>query len=235
MNWRGPWGVLTQYFVDDAVEYLGSTYVAVLGNTGDPPPSSSWNLVASIGATGSQGPAGATGPQGLAGPAGPQGDPGPQGPQGATGPQGLSGPQGSTGPQGPQGDPGATGPRGPSIFTSRANGYSIGTMYAPVTGIATVTATETDVQTLSPNASMTAKDLSVVATAAPGALASITVTLRDDAADTSVACTITGLGVTTCDSASASATISAGSKLTIKVTSSGVLVSTSLLVGWQVS
>jgi hypothetical protein len=106
-------------------------------------------------------------------------------------------------------------------------------MFAPVSGIATVTATETDVQTLSPNASLTAKDLSVVATLAPGALASITVTLRDDAADTTVACTITGLGVTTCNSASASAVIAAGSKLTLKVTSTGVLLSTSILVGWQ--
>jgi hypothetical protein len=80
---------------------------------------------------------------------------------------------------------------------------------------------------------LTAKDLSVVASAAPGALASITVTLRDDAADTTVACTITGVGVTSCNSASASAVIAAGSKLSVKVTSSGVLVTTSLLVGWQ--
>jgi hypothetical protein len=108
-------------------------------------------------------------------------------------------------------------------------------MYAPVTGIATVTATESDVQTLSPNASLSAKDLFVSATTAPGALASITVTLRDDGADTAVTCTITGLSVTTCNSAAASATIAAGSKVDLKITSTGVLVSTSLLVGWQVA
>jgi hypothetical protein len=108
-------------------------------------------------------------------------------------------------------------------------------MFAPVSGIGTVSAVEGDTETLSPNASLTAKDLSVRATTAPGALASVTVTLRDDGADTALTCTITGLGVTTCNSAAASVTIGAGSRLAFKVTSTGVLTGLSLLVGWQVS
>jgi hypothetical protein len=106
-------------------------------------------------------------------------------------------------------------------------------MYAPVTGIATVTAVEGDVETLSPNASLTAKDLSVRVTTAPGALSSVTVTLRDDGADTAVTCTVTGLGVTTCNSSAATATIAAGSRVSLKITSTGVLTGMSLLVGWQ--
>jgi hypothetical protein len=41
--------------------------------------------------------------------------------------------------------------------------------------------------------------------------------------------------VTTCNSAAASVTIGAGSRLAFKVTSTGVLTGLSLLVGWQVS
>jgi hypothetical protein len=107
-------------------------------------------------------------------------------------------------------------------------------MFASAVGISTAGAVEGDAQTLSPNASLTAQDLAVVATAAPGVGNSVTVTLRDDGVDTALACTISGLG-NTCNSAAASATIAAGSRLSFQLTSSGVVPATSLLVGWQVA
>lgn len=228
MFWRGPWSALTQYFTDDAVEYQGSSYIATLSNVGEAPPGTSWNLISQQGTTG---PQGATGAQGAIGP---QGPPGPTGDTGSQGPQGPAGPQGAQGPPGPDGPTGATGSRGPAVFSARANSYVSGTMFAPVTGIATVTSLEGDVETLAPNASLAAKDLSVKVTAAPGAAASVTVTLRDDGADTAVTCTVSGLS-TTCNSAAASATISAGSGLSLKITSTGALTGLSLLVGWQVA
>jgi hypothetical protein len=105
-------------------------------------------------------------------------------------------------------------------------------MYAAATGITTVTATESDIEMLSPNASLTARDLAVQSASALPVAATVTVTLRDDAADTAVTCTIAALG-TTCNSASASATIAAGSSLALEVTSTGVITGLSLLVGWQ--
>jgi hypothetical protein len=105
-------------------------------------------------------------------------------------------------------------------------------MFAPATGIAAAIAVESDVETLSPNAVLTAQDLAVRATVAPGIGSTVTVTLRDDVADTALTCTISGTN-TVCDSASASAAIAAGSRLALKLTSTGVIPPLSLLVGWQ--
>ena len=226
MTWRGTWSALTQYFVDDAVEYQGSAYIAVLSNIGQSPPGSNWDLVAQQGAAGAQGPQGAAGPQGPAGPAGAQG---PAGPQGATGAQGPAGPQG---PAGTNGAPGAAGPRGPAVFIARANLYTGSTMFAAATGIGQATAVESDIEMLSPNASLTAKDLAVKTSAAPGLGNTVTVTVRAEGADTSVTCTVSGLG-TTCSNSSASATVNAGSRVLLKLTSTGTITPLSVLVGWQ--
>ncbi len=231
LNWQGAWSPLSQYFTDDAVFNQGSAYLALNASFGDEPPSSNWSLLAqqgATGATGAQGPAGPAGPQGPQGPDGAQGPAGPEGPAGA---QGSTGAQGPEGPQGPAGAQGVTGPRGPTIFTGRANLYSGSTMFAPVTGIAQVTATESDVETLSPNANLTAQDLSVRTSAAPGVGNSVIVRLRDDGADTAVTCTVSGTN-TTCTSSS-SATIAAGSKMSVKLTSTGVIAGLSILFGWQ--
>jgi hypothetical protein len=70
-NWVGGWSPLTRYQIDDAVDHLGSSYVAVgTPVLGLAPPSTEWQLDASVGATGAEGP---------------------QGPQGDTGAQGLPG------------------------------------------------------------------------------------------------------------------------------------------------
>lgn len=138
LTWRGTWSSSTDYVLDDAVYYNGSSWFA----SGDP----TVGEVPATGATHWQPLAlqGATGPQGA------KGDTGAQGPTGATGPQGAAatvdigttttgnpgtsasvtnsgstgaavfnfvvpqGPTGATGAQGPKGDTGATGPTGPT-------------------------------------------------------------------------------------------------------------------------
>ena len=138
LNWQGTWSAAGVYVVDDAVEYLGSSYFCHnnVGPIGTNPilDTAHWALLTMIGTGGQTGPigptgaastvAGPTGQQGFAGPTGPAGpdgpigqtgDPGadgitgPQGPDGATGPQGLPGPQGIAGMTGPQGATGTVG------------------------------------------------------------------------------------------------------------------------------
>lgn len=134
MTWIGAWNANANYLADDAVEYLGSSYVALQPTSSVAPGMDSgtfWLLIAAAGAAGPQGEVGAMGPAGPAGPkgdvgamgpmgpAGPKGDVGAMGPVGATGPIGPAGPKGDVGatgpagPAGPQGDVGATGPVGP--------------------------------------------------------------------------------------------------------------------------
>jgi collagen triple helix repeat protein len=100
MRFLGPWDSTVGYQANDAVEYEGSTFIALDANTNVAPGSTSpsvWDLVANQGNTGAVGPVGPQGPQGAQGPQGPAG------PTGATGPQGATGAQGPTGPQGPAG------------------------------------------------------------------------------------------------------------------------------------
>jgi hypothetical protein len=105
-------------------------------------------------------------------------------------------------------------------------------MFAPTSGIAQASAVESDMEMLSPNASISAKDLAVKTSVAPGIGNSVTVTVRDDAVDTTVTCTVSGLA-TTCSSGAASATIAAGSRISLKLTSTGTITPLSVLVGWQ--
>jgi hypothetical protein len=114
LTWLGVWNSNATYAPDDAVVYLGSSYVAVSPTVGVIPDVGGWDLLASKGDQGPQGLQGDPGVQGPQGPVGPQGDIGPQGP---TGPQGDIGPQGlvgATGAQGIQGPAGPTGPQGPA-------------------------------------------------------------------------------------------------------------------------
>ena len=98
VNWRGDWNASTAYLEDDAVAYLGSSYVATAPTTGTVPPNAPWAVLAAKGDTGPQGATGATGaqgPQGVQGPTGAQGVEGPMGPQGVQGEQGEQGPMGT--------------------------------------------------------------------------------------------------------------------------------------------
>jgi len=118
--WQGAWSGSAVYSQDDAVGYLGSSFISKQdSNIGHLPIDTDWwDVWIAKGDTGEQGPQGIQGETGATGPQGPQGDTGPQGPQGDTGPQGPqgdtgpAGPQGDTGPQGPQGDTGPQGPQG---------------------------------------------------------------------------------------------------------------------------
>jgi hypothetical protein len=84
MTFAGSWLTTVTYPVGNAVSYLGSSYIALVANTGRPPDVSpaSWGLLAQAGAAGAQG---AQGLQGFNGPQGPTGAAGPQGPAGPTG------------------------------------------------------------------------------------------------------------------------------------------------------
>ncbi|WP_433983376.1 hypothetical protein RBB78_18980 [Tunturiibacter empetritectus] len=88
MVYRGAYSSSTNYGLNDAVSYLGSSYISFissnLGNAPNVNPSV-WSLLAAQGAAGATGPAGATGAQGTTGVQGPQGVAGPAGPAGAVG------------------------------------------------------------------------------------------------------------------------------------------------------
>lgn len=118
MIFRGSYASSLNYSVNDAVSYLGSSYISIAANNlGNAPASSpaSWSLLAAQGAIGSQGPAGQTGATG------PQGIPGPQGPTGAVGATGAQGPAGPQGVQGTTGPAGAVGMRYMGAWDSRVN------------------------------------------------------------------------------------------------------------------
>lgn len=122
VTFRGEWLIDTAYATGDAVAYGGSSYIALVANTGREPDTGPvyWALLAAAGAAGPAGPQGATGlegPMGYPGPTGPQGPIGPVGPsgsQGPAGPTGSMGPQGPAGPEGPIGEAGPSGPTGPA-------------------------------------------------------------------------------------------------------------------------
>jgi collagen type VII alpha len=85
---QGTYSAATNYSLNDAVSYQGSSWISLeAGNHGNAPnvSPSAWATLASVGATG------VTGPPGSAGPAGAAGAQGPAGPQGATGSAGAAG------------------------------------------------------------------------------------------------------------------------------------------------
>jgi hypothetical protein len=181
-----------------------------------------WNVHGVAGArgqAGAQGPAGASGVQGAQGPAGPAGPGGPEGP---------AGPQGAAGPQGPAGTSTV------AVLSARVTGYTgLSTVsFGSVTGTSTAGATEDSVETLSPAAAFSVRNLAVQVTTAPGAGQSVTVTVRDDGADTPLACTITG-AATSCTDVADSPVIAAGSTLSLRISSSLTAAATSLLVGLE--
>jgi hypothetical protein len=105
---------VTAYVVNDAVSYLGSSYIATASTTGNLPTDVEfWDLMSVKGDTGATGAQGDVGPQGIQGVKGDTGDQGPQGIQGIQGEDGPAGPQGETGEVGAQGPIGPEGPEGP--------------------------------------------------------------------------------------------------------------------------
>lgn len=58
VGWKGEWNSSTQYRRGDVVVHQGSAYVALNDNEGSAPPSANWDLLASKGDQGNQGPQG---------------------------------------------------------------------------------------------------------------------------------------------------------------------------------
>ena len=81
-NYTGNYSSTTNYALNDAVSYNGSTYISLIASNAGNAPASSPQQWAVLAAQGPAGPAGATGAQGPAGPAGAAGATGATGPQG---------------------------------------------------------------------------------------------------------------------------------------------------------
>ncbi len=115
LNWIGEWQPGESYLTKDGVQYEGSSYICVVAHdsiASAPPPSTSWDLVASKGDIGAAGEQGVQGDTGAAGEQGVQGVKGDKGDTGDQGIQGLKGDKGDTGEQGIQGLKGDTGDQG---------------------------------------------------------------------------------------------------------------------------
>jgi hypothetical protein len=99
VKWKSGWSEIVVYVVNDAVSYLGSSYIATVESLNKVPTDSNyWNIMS---IKGDKGDTGDTGLQGL------------KGDKGDTGEQGLKGDKGDTGEQGLKGDKGDTGDTGP--------------------------------------------------------------------------------------------------------------------------
>jgi len=61
IRWLGIWSGSNSYIDGDVVRYNDASWVCVMDNLNDPPPSSVWELMAQDGSTGASGPAGASG------------------------------------------------------------------------------------------------------------------------------------------------------------------------------
>jgi len=165
---------------------------------------------------------------------------GPKGLRGPTGERGPAGANGSDGAPGPAGAPGAPGEAGPpgssnvSVFSARITGYSgvMSPAFAAPTGTSAASSNEDLVETLAPARAFSARNLAVQTMSAPGGGNSLTVTLRADAADTALSCTIAG-AATSCTNVADSPSIAAGATLSLEVSSSPGVLSTSVLVGFE--
>lgn len=93
-TYTGAYNSQTNYALNDAASYVGSTFISLAaanhGNTPDASPSF-WSVLAARGLAGPTGSTGTSGPAGTAGPPGQTGATGSQGPQGLTGPAGIPG------------------------------------------------------------------------------------------------------------------------------------------------
>jgi hypothetical protein len=76
-TWLGPWDATVTYEKNQIVSLLGSSWIAVRRNSGQPPDTGAdWELLAQRGDTGPRGAQGDPGPQGIQGPQGVPGEPG---------------------------------------------------------------------------------------------------------------------------------------------------------------
>jgi hypothetical protein len=158
-----------------------------------------------------------TGPTGERGPQGPKGENGLPGGPGTTGPQGLPGADGTDGQDGADGTDGQPGSDAASVVLAQIEG--LGTTedrFSLPTGLYTAHPdNEFDVKMASPNATIVARDLSVILSSSPGIGSSYEIVIRDDGVDTAVGCTVSDNSLT-CNSGTATAVITPGSELSIR-------------------
>jgi hypothetical protein len=222
--WQGVWNKSATYALSAAVSYNGSTYISLVANNTNNEPDNApaaWSLVASAGATGSQGPAGATGTTGATGS---------QGPAGATGPAGTTGSTGAIGAQGPAGP---VGPAGPPVILSGFCGISTILSPGTVTGVLLQLGSEdvsqpgcfngytpaTVVGLPIPSAGAL-KNLTVASNALVGSYPPILVSVYVNGVLTSIGCTINSSN--TCADDTDSATVNAGDTVAVQLSASSV-------------
>lgn len=135
-----------------------------------------------------------------------------------------AGPQGGQGAAGRDGSNGVVGSAAASTLTGRTDGGS-STRYSAPSGTSASSPSEFDVVHLSPNATIVARDLSVKTQTSTGpAGGTATFTLMDDESPTPVSCTVSlafPMGNVNCNSGGATATISPGSELSLRMTIAG--------------
>jgi hypothetical protein len=152
--------------------------------------------------------------------------------------------KGRRGPRGPVGDEGfdgfdgfdgADGAEAASMLTGSFTTEVTSDVFAAPSGTSVASATESNRMTLSPAVATVARDLAVSldpGAPVPGA-AVFTFILRDDGADTDVRCSITG-EARSCDSDSATAPLSAGSRLTLMHSQTGTTATDRVFrFGWR--
>ncbi len=98
-----------------------------------------------------------------------------------------------------------------------------GTQFFPIVGGGAPSGTETNVDVDSP-AAATMKNLYVQLASAPGMGNSLTLTMRQNAADTSLTCAVSGASATVCNDTTHSFNVSQGDLITLKAVTSGVIV-----------
>ena len=172
--------------------------VGAQGPQGDEGPAGPAGADGAVGPQGDVGPMGPAGAEGAAGPQGPQGEIGPMGPAGADGAVGPQGPQGDAGPVGPAGADGAVGPQGEqgpagpagadgtsgSLLGGNYSNTSDGNFLSPFNPAA-----GGEDNTNLPVSSGTASKL-IVNVGVLGAGNSVTLTVRKNAVDTALTCTV---------------------------------------------
>src|SRR5947209_2786115 len=162
---------------------------------------------------------------------GPRGPAGPRGPQGAQGTAGAQGPQGAAGANGRNGTDGTNGSPAFGAMLGRGDNVPAGTSFLAPSGELAANASENLVSSFTANAPMTASDLAVSLSVAPGLADSRTFTLRVGNADTALKCVVAG-GTSTCTS-TGSVTIPAASLIAIGSTSTGAPDPTDARLGWR--
>jgi hypothetical protein len=140
-------------------------------------------------------------------------------------------PSGPRGAQGPVGSTGAAGSPAFGAILGRGENVPAGTSFLAPSGQLAASATENGVSSFTPNATMTASDLTISLFVAPDPGTSRTFTLRVGQANTALTCTVPA-GVTLCNS-TGSVTIPPASLISIGSTTTGTPTATFARFGWR--